>query len=150
MICSVSVWKIEYYSIQPMICSVSVLELEHYSMFCFSMVDRTLQHSAYDMLPFQTIPVFLSVSVWVGSLGIAIVMLMSPVITTVCRRKSPRLYAVIGGLVISLGCLFLAFSTQKEQLFISHCLVLSVGKFNIHYPQLRSSHGVGYLFPCFP
>lgn len=65
--------------------------------------------------------------VWVGSLGIAIVMLMSPVITTVCRRKSPRLYAVIGGLVISLGCLFLAFSTQKEQLFISHCLVLSVG-----------------------
>ncbi|KAL3883690.1 hypothetical protein ACJMK2_029928 [Sinanodonta woodiana] len=66
-------------------------------------------------------------SVWLGSTGMSITLLLSPLITTICRRKSPRLYAVIGGLISSLGSLFLAFSEQIEQLFISHCVVLAIG-----------------------
>ncbi|GFO28295.1 monocarboxylate transporter 8 [Plakobranchus ocellatus] len=64
---------------------------------------------------------------WLGSLGMAVTLFLSPVVTVVCRRKSPRLLGVIGGLVCALGCLFLAFSTQHVQLFISYCLVTSAG-----------------------
>ena len=68
-----------------------------------------------------------SFAVWLGTVGISITLFLSPVISTICQRKSPRLYAVIGGLICSLGCLFLAFSHKIEQLFISHCVVMSIG-----------------------
>ncbi|KAH9525007.1 hypothetical protein Btru_000086 [Bulinus truncatus] len=64
---------------------------------------------------------------WLGSLGIAISLFTAPIVTIICRRKSPRLFAVIGGLICALGCLFLAFSDQQEQLYTSHCVVLSLG-----------------------
>nr|KAG5705077.1 hypothetical protein BaRGS_018807 [Batillaria attramentaria] len=64
---------------------------------------------------------------WLGSLGIGISLFIAPFVTIICRRKSPRLYGVIGGLICALGCLFLAFSRQPEQLFISHCVVMSLG-----------------------
>ncbi|RUS75690.1 hypothetical protein EGW08_016556 [Elysia chlorotica] len=64
---------------------------------------------------------------WLGSLGMAVTLFFSPFVTIVCRRKSPRLLGVIGGLVCALGCLFLAFSTQPAQLYISYCLVTSAG-----------------------
>ncbi|XP_076445013.1 monocarboxylate transporter 2-like [Babylonia areolata] len=64
---------------------------------------------------------------WLGSLGIGISLFIAPFVTIICRRKSPRLFGVIGGLICALGCLFLAFSRQPEQLFISHCVVMSLG-----------------------
>ncbi|KAJ8315795.1 hypothetical protein KUTeg_007945, partial [Tegillarca granosa] len=66
-------------------------------------------------------------STWLGSVGVSITYFLSPIISTICQRKSPRLYAVIGGLTCALGCLFLSFSEHMEQLFISHCVVLSLG-----------------------
>lgn len=65
--------------------------------------------------------------VWLGSIGIGVSLMVSPLITTICRRKSPRLYGVIGGLIISLGILFMSFATEVDQLFISYCVVLAVG-----------------------
>jgi hypothetical protein len=47
----------------------------------------------------------------------------SPIIVGVCKRKSTRLTAVIGGLVVSLGCLFSSFAGQFHQLFFSHVLM---------------------------
>ncbi|WAR07131.1 MOT12-like protein [Mya arenaria] len=66
-------------------------------------------------------------AVWLGSIGMGVASLLSPVVTTVCRRKSPRLYAVIGGLVVSLGCLFFSFAEEVFHLFISYCVVLAIG-----------------------
>merc|ERR1711970_138298 len=54
-------------------------------------------------------------------------LLMSPVIMTFCRKKSTRLTAVIGGLVLSLGVLFTSFATQFYQLFFSYGIVIGIG-----------------------
>lgn len=71
--------------------------------------------------------ILLFFTAWLGSIGISITLFLSPIISTICQRKSARIYAVIGGLICALGCLFLAFSNQIEQVFISHCVVLSPG-----------------------
>lgn len=65
--------------------------------------------------------------VWLGSIGIGVSLMFSPVITTICRRKSPRLYGVIGGLIVSLGILFMSFAKEMDHLFISYCVVIGVG-----------------------
>ncbi|CAG2205407.1 unnamed protein product [Mytilus edulis] len=36
---------------------------------------------------------------WLGSVGISITLFLSPIISTICQRKSARIYAVIGGLI---------------------------------------------------
>lgn len=56
----------------------------------------------------------------VGSLSIAIGLMASPVTITLCRRKSTRLLAVIGGLVLTLGCLFTSFAQQYHQVLFSY------------------------------
>ena len=84
---------------------------------------------------------------WLGALCTSVTLLLSPVITAVCRcatiltdtclnlsiltchnchniiltcgrRKSTRLVAVAGGLVTALGCLFTSFASQWHQVFI--------------------------------
>lgn len=47
-------------------------------------------------------------------------MLATPVIVALCRRKSTRLTAVIGGLVLALGILFTSFATQLHQVAFSY------------------------------
>jgi hypothetical protein len=47
-------------------------------------------------------------------------LVVSPLTIGVCRRKSTRVTAVIGGLVAALGCLFTSFATQFHQLYFSY------------------------------
>lgn len=43
------------------------------------------------------------------------------IVIALCRRKSTRLVAVIGGLVIALGILFASFATLVHQVALSYC-----------------------------
>lgn len=65
----------------------------------------------------------------VGSLSIASGLLVSPVTITLCRRKSTRLLAVIGGLVLTLGCLFTSFAQQYHQVLFSYGKIRKNTKF---------------------
>lgn len=51
----------------------------------------------------------------------------SPVTIALCKRKSTRLVAVIGGLVAALGCLFTSFALQLPQVAFSYALLLGLG-----------------------
>lgn len=61
---------------------------------------------------------------WLGAASWAVSMFSAPVIIALCRRKSTRLTAVIGGLVLALGILFTSFAT------LYHQVALSYGKYN--------------------
>ena len=54
-------------------------------------------------------------------------LVLSPLVMAFCRRRSTRLAAVIGGLVLSLGVLFTSFATKFYQLFFSYGTV--IGKY---------------------
>lgn len=56
----------------------------------------------------------------IGSVSIAIGLFISPITIALCRRKSTRLFAVIGGLVTTLGCLFTSFAQQYHQVLFSY------------------------------
>jgi hypothetical protein len=60
----------------------------------------------------------------VGGMSLAVGLFLSPLIVGICRRKSTRLTAVLGGLVTALGCLFTSFATQFHQLFFSYGAVI--------------------------
>ena len=63
----------------------------------------------------------------VGALSICVSLLMSPLTVAICKRKSTRITAVVGGLVISLGCLFTSFASQFHQIIFSYGIVVGVG-----------------------
>ncbi|KAF0312461.1 hypothetical protein FJT64_016785 [Amphibalanus amphitrite] len=60
----------------------------------------------------------------VGAFSMALSLAVSPLTIAICRRKSTRLTAVLGGLVAALGCLFTSFASQFHQLFFSYCTVI--------------------------
>ncbi|KAG5889109.1 hypothetical protein JTB14_003912 [Gonioctena quinquepunctata] len=62
-----------------------------------------------------------------GALCLCISFITSPLIVAICRRKSARLAALLGGLVISLACLFTSFAVQFHQALLSYGIVLGVG-----------------------
>lgn len=64
---------------------------------------------------------------WLGCLAPCVSLLMSPVTVAVCRTKSTRLTAVLGGLITSLACLFTSFAFQYHQLLLSYGIILGVG-----------------------
>ncbi|XP_076658008.1 uncharacterized protein LOC143362063 isoform X1 [Halictus rubicundus] len=64
---------------------------------------------------------------WLGAMSTGVALLVSPITIAICRRKSTRLTAVLGGLVTALGCLFTSFATQFHQLFFSYGTVVGIG-----------------------
>ncbi|TMW54888.1 hypothetical protein DOY81_000121, partial [Sarcophaga bullata] len=64
---------------------------------------------------------------WLGALSWSISMLISPFVETICRRKSTRLLAVVGGLITSLGILFTSFATEVDQVIFSYGFVFGIG-----------------------
>lgn len=61
------------------------------------------------------------IQVYPGALSLATSTFISPVVVAICRRRSPRVVAVLGGLLSALGCLFTSFATQFHQIFVSWC-----------------------------
>ena len=64
--------------------------------------------------------IFLLFSDWLTPLSMALSNLLSPVIIGLCRRKSTRVTAVLGGFITALGCLFTSFASQFHQLYFSY------------------------------
>ena len=71
--------------------------------------------------------VFFLLSVWLGSLSYGLSFFFWPLITIICRRKSVRVVAMLGGLIASMGFLFMSFSFNLEQIAAS-MVVLALGK----------------------
>lgn len=55
-----------------------------------------------------------------GSVSMSVSLLVSPLTVAICRRKSTRLTAVLGGLITSLAFLFTSFASQFHQVFFSY------------------------------
>ncbi|XP_035222198.1 monocarboxylate transporter 11-like, partial [Stegodyphus dumicola] len=57
----------------------------------------------------------------------AVSFLLAPIVVALCKRKSTRLLAVLGGIITSLGCLFTSFASQLHQLYLSYGLFIGSG-----------------------
>ncbi|CAG0898552.1 unnamed protein product [Darwinula stevensoni] len=66
-------------------------------------------------------------AMWVGSVSLSTSHATTPFVVALCRRKSTRLSAVIGGLVMALACLFTSFAQKFHQLYFSYGLMLGIG-----------------------
>ncbi|XP_013793495.1 monocarboxylate transporter 12-B-like [Limulus polyphemus] len=66
-------------------------------------------------------------AVCMGAFSTCVALFLSPVIVAICRRKSTRLLAVLGGLITALGCLFTSFASQFHQLFVSYGIFVGCG-----------------------
>ncbi|KAF2350305.1 Major facilitator superfamily domain [Trinorchestia longiramus] len=55
---------------------------------------------------------------WVGSTSLAVSRCVAPLVVALCRRKSTRLTAVMGGLIMALATLFASFALQLHQVFL--------------------------------
>ena len=78
---------------------------------------------AYLQLSLSTIGITILISlnyvaVWIGSTNLAVSHLLAPFLVALCRRKSARLTAVVGGLVMSLSLLFASFAKHFDQIFL--------------------------------
>ncbi|XP_025837038.1 monocarboxylate transporter 2-like [Agrilus planipennis] len=64
---------------------------------------------------------------WMGAMCLSISFLIAPFVVAVSRRKSTRLAAVMGGLLMALACLFTSFAVQFHQALLSYGVVLGAG-----------------------
>ncbi|XP_050298344.1 monocarboxylate transporter 2-like [Anthonomus grandis grandis] len=70
---------------------------------------------------------YVMATAWLGAICLCVSFTTSPLIVAVCRRKSTRLAAFIGGLVMALACLFTSFAVKFHQALLSYGLVLGLG-----------------------
>lgn len=66
-------------------------------------------------------------AVALAAVSFAVGLAGSPVTVSLCKRKSTRLIAVIGGLVAALGCLFTSFAAQLHQVLFSFGVLVGLG-----------------------
>lgn len=71
--------------------------------------------------------------VYIGSISMAVGLFFSPITIALCKRKSTRLIAVIGGLVTALGCLFTSFASQYHQMLFSYGSTTNCNK-SLNFP----------------
>lgn len=83
-----------------------------------------------------------------GAFSMSLSLVISPLTIAICRRKSTRLTAVLGGLITALGCLFTSFASQFHQLFFSYGIM--IGNFNQVQNQLYAQHTNVYTFFLLP
>lgn len=57
---------------------------------------------------------------WLGAASWSTSLFSASIVVALCRRKSTRLTAVLGGLVLALGILFTSFATQLHQIAFSY------------------------------
>ena len=60
------------------------------------------------------------VAVWIGVIQLSGSWMTAPLVVALCRRKSTRLAAVLGGLVLALATLFTSFAEQLHQVFLRY------------------------------
>ncbi|XP_046644820.1 monocarboxylate transporter 3-like isoform X3 [Daphnia pulicaria] len=65
-------------------------------------------------------------AVWIGVIQLSGSWLWTPLVVALCRRKSTRLTAVLGGLVLALAALFASFAQQLHQVFLSYGALMSI------------------------
>ncbi|CAK1555760.1 unnamed protein product [Leptosia nina] len=64
-------------------------------------------------------------AVWAGAICVGVSRAAGAIVT--CRRRSPRLAALLGGILLPLACLFTSFATQLHQTLLSYGVVLGIG-----------------------
>uniref|UniRef100_A0A4Y0BMK8 Major facilitator superfamily (MFS) profile domain-containing protein n=1 Tax=Anopheles funestus TaxID=62324 RepID=A0A4Y0BMK8_ANOFN len=64
---------------------------------------------------------------WLGPASWAMSLFSATIVVALCRRKSTRLTAVLGGLVLALGILFTSFATQLHQVAFSYGVIVGIG-----------------------
>ncbi|KAL5280342.1 hypothetical protein ACFFRR_004369 [Megaselia abdita] len=86
--------------------------------YCLLLV-YAVKHLNYDDEP-QTL-------CWLGAASWSVSTLATPFVIAFCRKKSTRLSAVLGGLILPLGILFTSFATQLGQVIFSYGFVIGIG-----------------------
>ncbi|XP_013199339.1 monocarboxylate transporter 4 [Amyelois transitella] len=64
-------------------------------------------------------------AVWAGAICVGVSRAAGALVSS--RKKSPRLAALVGGLLLPLACLFTSFATQLHQTMLSYGVVLGIG-----------------------
>ncbi|CAG4951967.1 unnamed protein product [Colias eurytheme] len=64
-------------------------------------------------------------AVWAGAICVGVSRAAGAIVAG--RRRSPRLAALLGGILLPLACLFTSFATQLHQTLLSYGVVLGIG-----------------------
>ncbi|KAJ2945627.1 hypothetical protein O0L34_g451 [Tuta absoluta] len=64
-------------------------------------------------------------AVWAGAICVGVSRAAGALVSA--RKRSPRLVALLGGLLLPLACLFTSFATQLHQTMLSYGVVLGIG-----------------------